>query len=134
MQLRPRPRPRHARAFVAAALAVSALGAGVIAASDARGARTGANFVFILTDDMTYSELAGMPNVNSLIGAQGTSFNEAYVSFPLCCPSRATMLSGQYMHNHGVRGNFPPNGSWFKFRPHESNDLAVWLKQAGFYN
>ena len=105
-----------------------------MAASEARGASTGANVVFILTDDMTSSELAGMPNVQSLIGGQGTTFNSAYVSFPLCCPSRATMLSGQYMHNHGVRGNFPPNGSWFRFRPHESNDLPVWLQDDGYYN
>ena len=75
-----------------------------------------------------------MPNVQSLIAAQGTTFNEAYVSFPLCCPSRATMLSGQYMHNHGVRGNFPPLGGWPKFRPHESNDLPVWLQDDGYYN
>ncbi len=105
-----------------------------MAASEARGASTGANVVFILTDDMTSSELAGMPNVQSLIGGQGTTFNSAYVSFPLCCPSRATMLSGQYMHNHGVRGNFPPHGSWFRFRPHESNDLPVWLQDDGYYN
>jgi arylsulfatase A-like enzyme len=134
MQLLPRPILRHARAFIATALALLALGAGVIAASDARGAQTGANVVFILTDDMTSSELAGMPNVQSLIAAQGTTFNEAYASFPLCCPSRATMLSGQYMHNHGVRGNFPPNGSWFRFRAHESNDLPVWLQGDGYYN
>ena len=58
-----------------------------------------------------------MPNVQSLLAAQGTSFNEAYVSFPLCCPSRATMMSGQYMHNHGVRGNFPPNGRLVEVPP-----------------
>jgi arylsulfatase A-like enzyme len=115
-------------------VAVVALAAGVLAASEARGTTTGANVVFILTDDMTSAELAGMPNVQSLIGAEGTTFNEAYVSFPLCCPSRATMLSGQYMHNHGVHGNFPPNGSWFKWRSHESNDLPVWLQQDGYYN
>jgi arylsulfatase A-like enzyme len=123
-----------ARTLVASAIALLALAAGVLAASQARGAMTGANVVFILTDDMTSSELAGMPNVESLIGAQGTTFNEAYASFPLCCPSRATMLTGQYMHNHGVRGNFPPNGSWFKFRSHESNDVPVWLHDAGYYN
>ena len=134
MQLRPRPRSTHARTLFASAIAALALAAGVSAASDARAATTGANVVFILTDDMSSSELAGMPNVQSLIGAQGTTFNRAYVSFPLCCPSRATMLSGQYMHNHGVRGNFPPNGSWFKFRPHESNDLPVWLHEDGYYN
>ena len=133
MQL-PRPRPTHVRTLLASAVALIALAAGVLAASEARAATTGANVVFILTDDMTSAELAGMPNVQSLIGAQGTTFNEAYVSFPLCCPSRATMLSGQYMHNHGVHGNFPPNGSWFKFRSHESNDLPVWLQQDGYYN
>ena len=134
MQLRPRPRIAHARTLLASAVAVLALGAGVSAASGASAVTTRANVVFILTDDMTQRELAGMPNVQSLITAQGTTFNEAYVSFPLCCPSRATMLSGQYMHNHGVRGNFPPNGSWFRFRPHESNDLPVWLEQDGYYN
>jgi arylsulfatase A-like enzyme len=120
--------------LLAFAVALLALAAGVNAASEARAAETGANVVFILTDDMTSSELAGMPNVQSLIGAEGTTFNEAYVSFPLCCPSRATMLSGQYMHNHGVHGNLPPNGSWFKWRSHESNDLPLWLQQAGYYN
>jgi N-acetylglucosamine-6-sulfatase len=75
-----------------------------------------------------------MPNVQSLIAAQGTTFNEAYVSFPLCCPSRATMMSGLYMHNHGVRGNFPPNGGWLKYGPHEANDLPVWLQGDGYYN
>jgi N-acetylglucosamine-6-sulfatase len=124
----------HARTLIASAIALLALGAGVLAASQARGATTGANVVFILTDDMTSSELAGMPNVESLIGGQGTTFNEAYASFPLCCPSRATMLTGQYMHNHGVRGNSPPNGSWFKFRSHEPSDLPVWLHEAGYYN
>jgi arylsulfatase A-like enzyme len=33
-----------------------------------------------------------------------------------------------------VRGNFPPNGSWFKFRSHESNNLPVWLQDDGYYN
>src|SRR5262249_6436378 len=134
MQLLPRPRLRHARTLLATAVALLALGVGVIAASQARGADTGANVVFILTDDMPTSELSPIPTVQSLIGAQGTPFNEAYISSPLCCPSRATMLTGQYMHNHGVRGNFPPNGSWFKFRSHESNDLPVWLQGDGYYN
>jgi N-acetylglucosamine-6-sulfatase len=134
MQLLSRPRIPRVRTALASAVALLALGGGALAASDASGAQTGANVVFILTDDQTSSELAGMPNVLNLIGAQGTTFNDAYASFPLCCPSRATMLSGQYMHNHGVRGNFPPNGSWFKFRPHESNDLPVWLQQDGYYN
>ena len=124
----------RARALLAACCALLAIAGGALVAREAHGAPSQKNVVFILTDDMPSSELAGMPNVQSLIGAQGTTFNEAYISFPLCCPSRATMLSGQYMHNHGVRGNFPPNGSWFRFRSHESNDLPVWLQNDGYYN
>ena len=74
MQL-PRPRLTHAHTLIAVAVAALALGAGALAASQANGATTGANVVFILTDDMTSSELAGIPNVQSLIGAQGTTFN-----------------------------------------------------------
>src|SRR5215218_8533756 len=136
MQLLPRPRSTHARAraAVAAAIALVAVAAAVLGAGDAEGAATHRNVVFILTDDMTASELAGMPNVQSLIAGQGTSFNRAYISFPLCCPSRATMLSGQYMHNHGVHGNFPPNGSWLKFRSRESSALPVRLHADGYHN
>src|SRR4051812_17123842 len=130
------PRPRHvrARATLAAAVALLAIAGGTLLARDAQGAWSQKNVVFILTDDMTSTELSAMPNVQSLLAGQGTTFNDAYVSFPLCCPSRATMMSGQYMHNHGVHGNFPPNGSWFKFRSHESNALPVWLQDDGYYN
>src|SRR5882757_896165 len=132
----PRPRPRHTRAWatLTAAFLLLAIAGATLVARDAQGAPSQKNVVFILTDDMTTSELSAMPNVQSLLAAQGTSFNEAYISFPLCCPSRATMMSGQYMHNHGVHGNFPPNGGWPKFRSHESNDLPVWLQGDGYYN
>jgi N-acetylglucosamine-6-sulfatase len=132
----PRPRTTHARAWaiLAAAFALLAIAGSAVLARDAQGASSQKNVVFILTDDMTTSELSAMPNVQSLIAGQGTTFNDAYVSFPLCCPSRATMMSGQYMHNHGVRGNFPPNGSWLRFIQHESNDLPVWLQDEGYYD
>jgi arylsulfatase A-like enzyme len=130
----PRQPRARARAALAAALAVIAVAAGALAAGAAQGAAIGKNVIFILTDDMTSSELAGMPNVMSEIAGQGTRFNRAYVSFPLCCPSRATMIRGQYMHNHGVRGNFPPQGGWPRYQPHEANDLPVWLHGAGYHN
>jgi N-acetylglucosamine-6-sulfatase len=134
MQLISRQRLTHVRAMVVATVALVVVAGATLAAHRAEGAPAKPNVVFILTDDMPTSELAGMSNVRSLIAAQGTTFNEAYVSFPLCCPSRATMMSGLYMHNHGVRGNFPPQGSWLKFRPRESNDLPVWLQADGYYN
>ncbi len=120
--------------MLAAMVALLAVVGATLVAREARGASSQKNVIFILTDDMTTSELSAMPNVQSLIAAQGTTFNEAYISFPLCCPSRATMLGGQYMHNHGVRGNFPPNGGWPKFRPRESDDLPVWLHGDGYHN
>jgi len=95
---------------------------------------TGDNVIFILTDDQSASELAGMPNVQNLIGAKGATFNRAYIPYPLCCPSRASLLSGQYMHNHGVRGNVLPFGGWERFISHEPNALPVWTKDAGYYN
>src|SRR5215210_4059174 len=131
----PMPRISHARlrAILAASLALIAVLGAALVAREARGASSGKNVVLILTDDMPTSALAAMPNVQSLLAGQGITFNQAYVSFPLCCPSRATLLTGQYMHNHGVRGNVPPNGSWLRFIPHESNALPVWLKNYGYY-
>jgi N-acetylglucosamine-6-sulfatase len=121
------------RAMFAAILALLAAFGGALLARDASGASPGKNIVLILTDDMTTADLAAMPNVQSLIAAQGTTFNHAYASFPICCPSRATLLSGQYMHNHGVRGNLPPFGGWTRFVPHEDSALPVRLKGYGYY-
>ena len=53
-----------------------------------------------------------MPNVRHLLADQGTTFADAVDSFPLCCPARATFITGQYAHNHGVAGNFWPYG-WY---------------------
>jgi N-acetylglucosamine-6-sulfatase len=135
MQLLPSPRtnPARARVLLAAAVALLAVVAAALAAHEAHGASP-KNVIFILTDDQPSSELPVMPFVQQEIAREGVTFNEAYVSFPLCCPSRATLLSGQYMHNHGVRGNFPPNGSWSRFEPRESNALPVWLHRYGYYN
>ena len=59
----------------------------------------------IETDDQTLESMRVMDNVNSLIGGQGATFTNSFVNYSLCCPSRATFLTGQYMHNHGVLGN-----------------------------
>ena len=49
-----------------------------------------------------------MPNTLALIAGKGVTFNRYYVSYPLCCPSRVSLLTGRYAHNHNVRGNVPP--------------------------
>ena len=66
--------------------------------------------VVIMTDDQTYADMAAMPRTRRLIGQAGARFTRSYVSYPLCCPSRATYLTGQYNHNNGVQTNTPPNG------------------------
>jgi arylsulfatase A-like enzyme len=95
---------------------------------------TGDNVIFILTDDQSASELASMPNTQALIGGQGATFRRTYVPYPLCCPSRAGLLTGQYMHNHGVRGNTLPYGGWDRFIQREADALPVWTSDAGYYN
>ena len=71
-----------------------------------------------------------MKNVKRLLVDQGTSFDNSFVSFSLCCPSRATFLTGQYAHNHGVLSNKPPYGGYYALD--SSNTLPVWLKRAGW--
>jgi N-acetylglucosamine-6-sulfatase len=66
------------------------------------------NVVVLMTDDQTVADLEAMPRTRMLLGATGVSFDRSYVSYPVCCPSRATYLSGQYAHNHRVLGLYPP--------------------------
>jgi arylsulfatase A-like enzyme len=92
------------------------------------------NVVVVETDDQTVESMRVLDNVNSLIADQGATFRNSFVNFSLCCPSRATFLTGQYMHNHGVLGNNPPNGGFTRFQSlHGRNNLAVWLRRAGYY-
>ncbi len=87
------------------------------------------NIVFIMTDDQTVPSTSIQRNV-SLIQTQGTTFTETIASYPLCCPSRATYLSGQYSHNHGVIHNAGDFGGYIHFD--HSNSLPLWLQSAGY--
>ena len=92
------------------------------------------NVLVIESDDQTVESMRVMDRVNSLIGDQGATFRNSFVNYSLCCPSRATFLTGQYEHNHGVLGNEPPNGGFGRFESlHADNNLAVWLQDAGYY-
>ena len=57
------------------------------------------NVVVIETDDQTVESMKVMQNVNSMIGGQGATFANSLLNFSLCCPSRSTFLTGQYVHN-----------------------------------
>ncbi len=67
--------------------------------------RTRPNVVFIMVDDMRNDDLRYMPQTRRLIRDQGVRFRNSFSPYPLCCPARASVLSGLYTHNHrGLHG------------------------------
>jgi N-acetylglucosamine-6-sulfatase len=88
------------------------------------------NVVVLMTDDETVQDMDVMPRTRALLGAQGVTFAQNYVSYPVCCPSRATFFSGQYAHNHHVMGLYPPTGGYISFD--RWNSLPVWMQHAGY--
>lgn len=88
------------------------------------------NVLLIVTDDQTLESMRALPRTRQLLAAQGTTFANAFVSFPTCCPSRATILTGQYAHNHRVLGNQAPDGGYPRLD--HANTLPVWLQEAGY--
>ena len=92
------------------------------------------NFIVILTDDQPYSTMQYMPYARADLANQGATFTNAFLSTPLCCPSRASILRGQFSHNHGVITNDPPMGGFHKFYELglEQSTLATWMDNAGY--
>jgi arylsulfatase A-like enzyme len=115
---------------VLAALAIAA-GAAVSRAPEAGAAPAQPNFIVLMTDDQTNGELSVMKQTRRRIEGQGVSFDRFVTSFPLCCPSRTTFLTGQYSHNHGVLGNGTPIGGYPAFDKQDT--MASWLQDAGYH-
>jgi len=108
-------------ATMAAALAVA------IPLADALAAP---NIVVIMTDDQRADETRAIPHTLSLIAAQGIVYSNAIAHAPLCAPSRATFLTGQYAHNHGVLANQDP----FGYAALDNDQtLPVWLQDEGYH-
>ena len=103
-----------------------------------RAANTGTperpNVILILTDDLDVYSISHMPNLQSLLIEQGTTFENAFVTNSLCCPSRVTILRGQYAHNHEILSNEPPHGGFEKFRAlgRQKSTAATWLQDEGY--
>jgi N-acetylglucosamine-6-sulfatase len=104
------------------------------------------SFVVIQTDDETLDQLyasitpAGgvpveaMPYTLADIAEKGVTFDRYYDSYPLCTPSRVSLLTGRYSHNNGVKGNVQPNGGYSGFaqRAADTHNLATWLQGSGY--
>src|SRR2546421_746067 len=88
------------------------------------------SIVLVLTDDQRWDSLWAMPQVRHLLGLHGVTFTHAYVPNPLCCPSRTSILTGEYSHSTGVYWNAPPHGGFPSFN--DSSTLATWLSAAGY--
>jgi N-acetylglucosamine-6-sulfatase len=90
------------------------------------------NVVVVLTDDQRWDTLHAMPEVQARLMARGTTFTNAFVTTPVCCPSRASILSGLYAHNHGTHTIGPPDGGAPGFVGPDGSTLATWLRDAGY--
>jgi len=92
------------------------------------------NIVFILADDMRKDDLKYMPKMRSVLKDKGMIFHNAFVSTPLCCPSRATIMRGQYAHNSGVWNIFGSSSGWQTYRAKglERNNVATRLDATGY--
>jgi N-acetylglucosamine-6-sulfatase len=92
-------------------------------------ARPRLNVVFIMVDDMRNDDLRYMPQTRTLIRDQGVRFRNSFSPYPLCCPARASVLSGLYTHNHRVYTVYEDFGF------HAFDDrvtLATTLHDAGY--
>jgi arylsulfatase A-like enzyme len=122
--------------LVAGALAL-ALGGALALGADRVQAQSRPNVVLIVADDLNVGTLATMvakgmmPNVKAQFVDKGFTFTEAFATRALGVPSRATSLTGQYAHNHGVLGHANETiGGISRFNA--SSTVATWLRASGY--
>jgi arylsulfatase A-like enzyme len=88
-------------AIAASALAGLTFGAG--------SAQSAPNILVIVTDDQRAGTLGVMPDTKRVFFHGGRTFSPAFVTTPLCCPSRASIFTGLFAHNHGIKTNGTSN-------------------------
>ena len=116
---------------LAAAIAAAGLTGTGIAQTPARP-----NIVVFMIDDFDLESIdmllrnGMLPNLKRYFVDVGYNFSEAFSVASLGGPSRATFLTGQYPHNHGVIGNYLPTGGVTKLNA--SSTVATWLRAAGY--
>jgi len=100
----------------------------------APAARARPSIVVIVADDLDARSVERMPRVAALLAEQGVRFDDSFATLPLCAPSRVSLLTGRYAHNHGVRHNGGDGGGFAELRRGggEAATVATWLKAAGY--
>ncbi|HZZ97542.1 MAG TPA: sulfatase [Jatrophihabitantaceae bacterium] len=134
----------RARAAIAAAIAFATVtavactnGTDQVAVAPALGSAPPSpsrpNIVFVLTDDLSTNLLPYMPHVEAL-AKQGMSFTNFVVSDSLCCPSRASILTGNYPHSTGIFINHGSTGGFFEFqkRAEDKHTFAIPIQARGY--
>ena len=81
----------------------------------AASAASAPNIVIIMLDDLDAASVSAMETVNQRIAAEGMTFPNCFATTPICGPSRASLLRGQYAHNHGVQRNTGDNAGFRAF-------------------
>ncbi|CAN5325035.1 hypothetical protein BH20ACT24_BH20ACT24_16250 [soil metagenome] len=135
-RIRPRPSLAAARPLVigVSLLLMSLIGVGSATRATGPAARNNftsrPNVVLIVTDDQRWDSLWAMPTLATRVAAAGVTFSNAFAVTPVCCASRASILTGRYSHSTGVYRNFPPNGGFPSFQ--DAATLATALESAGY--
>lgn len=91
------------------------------------------NVVLVVADDLDWQLFNQVPRLSALQN-QGLTFTNHTVTNSLCCPSRVSILRGQYVQNHRVISNYEATGGgWPTYRKtgREANSLPVWVQRAG---
>ncbi|MGI8460922.1 MAG: sulfatase family protein [Solirubrobacterales bacterium] len=93
-----------------------------------RQSATQPNILMIMTDDQTTGMLSKetMPKTIKQIYKNGTDFSQTIITTPTCCPSRASFMTGQFAHNHGVLEND------YGLLRDDTTTLPTWLQAAGY--
>jgi arylsulfatase A-like enzyme len=88
------------------------------------------NILLVMTDDMRADDLKWMPHTQRFFARRGTDFRNMFAPTPLCCPNRASYLSGEYAHNHHVWWHESP---WGYGAFDDSHTIAGALQDAGYH-
>ena len=123
--------------LLAIVIAVGTLVTACSSASSERPTAEKPNLVVLLLDDLDNTTMPywdAMPRTHELIAERGVEFTNNFATDPVCCPARATIITGRYPHNTGVYDHTPPDGGYETFvaTGAEQDTLATRLQKAGY--